>query len=93
MTERASRLTLTRASAAHAGVRTRAQRVALFFSRVWAWAFLGLMVLFFVIAVPLTTGGSVNFLTIRNSQNILVAIIPVLLLRIGPDLRHHRRRH
>ena len=56
MAERASRLTLTRASAAHAGVRTRAQRVALFFSRVWAWAFLGLMVLFFVIAVPLTTG-------------------------------------
>ena len=83
MTERASRLTLTRASAAPAGVRTRAQRVALFFSRVWAWAFLGLMVLFFVIAVPLTTGGSVNFLTIRNSQNILVAIIPVLLLGLG----------
>jgi ribose transport system permease protein len=41
------------------------------------------MVLFFVIAVPLTTGGSVNFLTIRNSQNILVAIIPVLLLGLG----------
>jgi ribose/xylose/arabinose/galactoside ABC-type transport system permease subunit len=83
VTERASRLTLTRASAAHASVRTRAQRVALFFSRVWAWAFLGLMVLFFVISVPLTTGGSVNFLTIRNSQNILVAIIPVLLLGLG----------
>ena len=83
MTERASRLTLTRASATHAGVRTRAQRVALFFSRIWAWAFLGLMVLFFVIAVPLTTGGSVNFLTIRNSQNILVAIIPVLLFGLG----------
>ena len=83
MTERASRLTLTRASAAHAGVRTRPQRVALFFSRVWAWAFLGLLVLFFVISVPLTTGGSVNFLTIRNSQNILVAIIPVLLLGLG----------
>jgi ribose transport system permease protein len=39
--------------------------------------------LFFVIAVPLTTGGSVNFLTVRNSQNILVAIIPVLLLGLG----------
>ncbi len=83
MTERASRLPLTRASAVPTGARTRAQRVALFFSRVWAWAFLGLMVLFFVIAVPLTTGGSVNFLTIRNSQNILVAIIPVLLLGLG----------
>ena len=41
------------------------------------------MVLFFVVAVPLTTGGSVNFLTVRNSQNILVAIIPVLLLGLG----------
>ena len=41
------------------------------------------MVLFFVVSVPLTTGGSVNFLTIRNSQNILVAIIPVLLLGLG----------
>jgi len=83
VTERATRLTLTRASAASAGARTRAQRVALFFSRIWAWAFLGLMVLFFVVSVPLTTGGSVNFLTIRNSQNILVAIIPVLLLGLG----------
>ena len=41
------------------------------------------MILFFVIAVPLTTGGAVNFLTVRNSQNILVAIIPVLLLGLG----------
>ena len=55
----------------------------MFFSRIWAWAFLGLMVLFFVVAVPLTTDGSVNFLTVRNSQNILVAIIPVLLLGLG----------
>ena len=41
------------------------------------------MVVFFVIAVPLTNGGSVNFLTIRNSQNILVAITPILLLGLG----------
>ena len=33
--------------------------------------------------MPLTTGGAVNFLTVRNSQNILVAIIPVLLLGLG----------
>ena len=65
------------------GFRTPAERVALFLSRIWAWLFLALMVLFFVIAVPLSTGGSVNFLTIRNSQNILVAIIPVLLLGLG----------
>jgi ribose/xylose/arabinose/galactoside ABC-type transport system permease subunit len=72
-----------RGSAAPAGVRTPAQRIVLVLSRVWAWVFLGLMVLFFVVAVPLTTGGSVNFLTVRNSQNILVAIIPVLLLGLG----------
>src|SRR3974377_1491645 len=60
-----------------------AQRAAIFLSRIWAWVFLGLMVLFFVVAVPLTSGGSVNFLTIRNSQNILVAIVPVLLLGLG----------
>lgn len=52
-------------------------------SRLWAWAFLGLMIIFFVIAVPIWNGGSVNFLTIRNSQNILVAITPVLLLGLG----------
>ena len=52
-------------------------------SRLWAWAFLGLMVLFFVIAVPVYNGGSVNFLTVRNSQNILLAITPVLLLGLG----------
>ncbi len=72
-----------RDAAAPAGVRTPAQRIVLVLSRVWAWVFLGLMVLFFVVAVPLTTGGSVNFLTVRNSQNILVAIIPVLLLGLG----------
>ena len=82
MTERASRLAPSPA-AAPPGVLTAAQRAALFLSRIWAWVFLGVMVLFFVVAVPLTTGGSVNFLTVRNSQNILVAIIPVLLLGLG----------
>jgi ribose/xylose/arabinose/galactoside ABC-type transport system permease subunit len=76
-------MTLARASVAPSGGRTRAQRVVLFLSRIWAWLFLALLILFFVIAVPLTTGGSVNFLTVRNSQNILVAIIPVLLLGLG----------
>ena len=83
MTERASRLTVTRASSAPSGMRTPEQRILLFLSRIWAWVFLALLVLFFVVAVPLTTGGSVNFFTVRNSQNILVAIIPVLLLGLG----------
>jgi ribose/xylose/arabinose/galactoside ABC-type transport system permease subunit len=65
------------------GIRTPAQRFALFVSRIWAWLFLALMVLFFVVTVPLVSGGAVNFLTTRNSQNILVAIIPVLLLGLG----------
>jgi len=52
-------------------------------SRLWAWLFLGLMIAFFVTAVPIYNGGSVNFLTTRNSQNILVAITPVLLLGLG----------
>ena len=82
MTERASRMARVR-PAASSGVRTPAQRVVLFLSRIWAWLFLALLILFFVIAVPLTTGGEVNFLTVRNSQNILVAIIPVLLLGLG----------
>jgi ribose/xylose/arabinose/galactoside ABC-type transport system permease subunit len=82
VTERASRMPLAPASAP-SPVRTQTQRAILFLSRIWAWLFLALLVLFFVIAVPLTTGGSVNFLTVRNSQNILVAIIPVLLLGLG----------
>ena len=82
MTERAVRAARG-AHAAASGALTPAQRAAIFLSRIWAWVFLGLMVLFFVVAVPLTTGGSVNFLTVRNSQNILVAIVPVLLLGLG----------
>jgi ribose transport system permease protein len=79
--ERAPRV--ARASVAPSGVRTRTQRFVLALSRIWAWLFLALLILFFVAAVPLTTGGAVNFLTVRNSQNILVAIIPVLLLGLG----------
>jgi ribose/xylose/arabinose/galactoside ABC-type transport system permease subunit len=59
------------------------RRFVLALSRLWAWAFLALMILFFVIAVPLLNNGTVNFLTLRNSQNILVAITPVLLLGLG----------
>ena len=82
MTERAVRAARS-GDVAASGVLTPAQRAAIFLSRIWAWVFLGLMVLFFVVAVPLSTGGSVNFLTVRNSQNILVAIVPVLLLGLG----------
>ena len=82
MTDRGSRIALP-AEAAASARETPAQRVALLLSRIWAWLFLGAMTLFFVVAVPLVSGGDVNFLTVRNSQNILVAIIPVLLLGLG----------
>lgn len=59
------------------------RRFVLTLSRLWAWVFLALMIVFFVISVPIYNGGSVNFLTLRNSQNILVAITPVLLLGLG----------
>jgi ribose transport system permease protein len=68
---------------APSGAITPAQRFILMLSRVWAWVFLGVMIVFFVIAVPLVSNGAVNFLTLRNSQNILVAITPVLLLGLG----------
>jgi ribose transport system permease protein len=82
VTDRGSRIALPAGAAPSAG-ETPTQRLALLLSRIWAWLFLALMVLFFVVAVPLASGGAVNFLTIRNSQNILVAIIPVLLLGLG----------
>ena len=59
------------------------RRFILTLSRLWAWVFLGLLIVLFVISVPIWNGGSVNFLTVRNSQNILVAITPVLLLGLG----------
>jgi ribose/xylose/arabinose/galactoside ABC-type transport system permease subunit len=82
VTDRGSRMVLP-AGVKPSDMRTPAQRFALLASRIWAWLFLALMVLFFVITVPLVSGGAVHFLTIRNSQNIMVAIIPVLLLGLG----------
>lgn len=59
------------------------KKLILVLSGVWAWVFLGTLILFFIISVRITSDGAVNFLTIRNSQNILVAITPVLLLGLG----------
>jgi ribose/xylose/arabinose/galactoside ABC-type transport system permease subunit len=60
---------------------TPAKRFVLVASRLWAWVFLGLMIAFFIVAVPMFSGAT--FFTVRNSQNILVAIVPVLLLGLG----------
>ena len=60
---------------------TPARRAILVASKAWAWAFLALMLIFFIVAVPIFSGAT--FLSVRNSQNILVAITPVLLLGLG----------
>lgn len=52
-------------------------------SRVWAWVFLAGLIAFFTISVFATSSGAVNFLSLRNSQNILMAITPVLLMGLG----------
>jgi ribose/xylose/arabinose/galactoside ABC-type transport system permease subunit len=57
------------------------KRLLITISELWAWCFLGLMILFFVISVPVFS--SATFVTVRNSQNILVAITPVVLLGLG----------
>ena len=59
------------------------KQVILTLSRVWAWVFLVGLIAFFTISVFATTSGSVNFLSLRNSQNILMAITPVLLMGLG----------
>ena len=58
------------------------QRLVLLVSRFWAWVFLLLMIVFFAVAVPMFSGGA-SFFTVRNSQNILNTIVPVLLLGLG----------
>lgn len=58
-----------------------AKRFVLLASRLWAWVFLAVLVLFFIIAVPAFSGAT--FLSVRNSQNILIAIVPVVLLALG----------
>src|SRR5688572_33049977 len=39
------------------------------------------MIIFFIVTVPVFSGAT--FFTVRNSQNILVAITPILLLALG----------
>jgi ribose/xylose/arabinose/galactoside ABC-type transport system permease subunit len=62
---------------------TRQKQLILVVSRVWAWVFLGAVILFFSVSVSIQSGGAVNFLSLRNSQNILMAITPVLLMGLG----------
>lgn len=54
----------------------RQKQAILLVSKVWSWIFLAIMVVFFSIE-------GTGFFTVRNSQNILVAIVPVLLMGLG----------
>ncbi|MCA9905323.1 MAG: ABC transporter permease [Anaerolineae bacterium] len=65
------------------GEKGRYRQLVLTLSRVWAWAFLAILIIFFTTSVNISTDGSVNFLTVRTSQNILIAIAPVLLMGLG----------
>lgn len=52
------------------------KQAILVISKVWSWIFLASMIVFFSIE-------GTGFFTLRNSQNILVAIVPVLLMALG----------
>jgi ribose/xylose/arabinose/galactoside ABC-type transport system permease subunit len=73
----------TEAAAVLPAQSTVQKQFILLFSRVWAWVFLAGLVIFFAASVTIQSHGDVNFLTIRNSQNILMAIVPVLLMGLG----------
>src|SRR5512145_2334451 len=61
----------------------RQKQIILAVSRLWGWVFLVGLIIFFATRISATTDGDVNFLTLRNSQNILMAITPVLLMGLG----------
>jgi ribose/xylose/arabinose/galactoside ABC-type transport system permease subunit len=75
--------TKTEAAAAFPAQPDLQKQLVLVFSRVWAWVFLAGLIVFFAVSVSIQSHGDVNFLTIRNSQNILMAIVPVLLMGLG----------
>lgn len=52
------------------------QRTILTLSKVWSWLFLLVLIVFFSFE-------GTGFVSIRNSQNILVAITPILLMGLG----------
>ncbi len=63
--------------------RERQRRLILAISRFWAWVFLFALIAFFWVSVTVTTDGEVNFLSLRNIMNVLVAITPILLMGLG----------
>jgi ribose/xylose/arabinose/galactoside ABC-type transport system permease subunit len=56
--------------------RTREQQIILMGSRVWSWIFLLVLVFYFA-------WEGTGFFTLRNSQNILVNIVSIVLMALG----------
>lgn len=56
--------------------RLNLKRAILVVSQVWSWLFLLLLIIYFSIE-------GTGFFTLRNSQNILVAIVPIMLMALG----------
>jgi len=71
----------TAAKSGFAGRSPGVRRAILVLSRVWAWIFLVALILIFTMTTKIYQ--QVDFLTVRNSQNILVEIVPVLLMGLG----------
>jgi ribose/xylose/arabinose/galactoside ABC-type transport system permease subunit len=56
--------------------RTREQQIILFGSKIWSWLFLLLLVAYF-------SWQGTNFFSVRNSQNIMVNIVSIVLMGLG----------
>ncbi len=56
--------------------RSRTNQIILMGSHVWSWAFLALLVVYFA-------WKGTGFFTLRNSQNILVNIVSIVLMGLG----------
>lgn len=56
--------------------RTTSQQVILLGSKVWSWLFLLALITYF-------SWQGTGFFSLRNSQNILVAIVPIVLMGLG----------
>lgn len=52
------------------------QRYILMLSKIWSWVFLFFLIVYF-------SWQGTGFFSVRNSQNILVAIVPILLMGLG----------
>lgn len=58
------------------GRRSREKQLILMVSKVWSWIFLFLLLAYF-------SWQGTGFFTVRNSQNVLVAIVPIVLMGLG----------